>query len=154
MQIQGTFPVQDEDPEHESAATKSLKEQISQLDAERKELVKEGDSLGKSTDFWVEYDGEWWWNSGYMVVKWWLDDVKCWEWMRMVILFSSYQWLISSWRRRTLPHGFAMHDTMHWYASWSIARPRRKYQHLIFSYFLGHQIAGSADLLCVLVLRC
>lgn len=33
---------QDEDPEHESAATKSLKEQISQLDAERKELVKEG----------------------------------------------------------------------------------------------------------------
>eukprot|EP00438_Fugacium_kawagutii_P009460 Skav202071 [mRNA] locus=scaffold1138:742174:746431:- [translate_table: standard] len=32
----------DEDPEHESAATKSLKQQISQLDAERKELVKEG----------------------------------------------------------------------------------------------------------------
>ena len=47
--------LQDEDPEKESAATKSLKEQISQLDAERKGLVKEGNSANMSeglTSIW------------------------------------------------------------------------------------------------------
>ena len=34
--------LQDEDPEKESATTKALKAQISQLDSERKALVKEG----------------------------------------------------------------------------------------------------------------